>query len=289
MKGLDFDLQGFLDQAADWIGAESGAALWRAVAVLALGFLLAKLANRRLRTRLVDDQQQLLIRRLVTGVITIVSVTWALRELGFSLGPLLGAAGVLTVALGFASQTSVSNVISGLFLMGERPFVSGDVVQVNNTTGEVLSVGLMSVKMRTFDNVMVRIPNETMLKSDVTNFTHFPIRRADIRFGVAHREQVSCVREVLMALADRHPRALTEPAPQFFFLGFGASSIDLQFSVWSKQEGFIEWRNEFTEQVKETLDREGIELARPHVVLYAGSATGAMPIEMREPERKATS
>ena len=82
------------------------------------------------------------------------------------------AAGLLTVALGFAAQTSASNLISGLFLLGERPFVVGDVIRLaSGITGEVVGIDLLSVKIRTFDNLLVRVPNETLLKSELTNLT----------------------------------------------------------------------------------------------------------------------
>jgi hypothetical protein len=91
-------------------------------------------------------------------------VAGALHQAGLKLGVLPGAAGILTVAIGFASQTSASNLISGLFVIAERPFVVGDIIRVAETTGEVLSVDLLSVKIRTFDNLYVRIPNEGIIR-----------------------------------------------------------------------------------------------------------------------------
>src|SRR5690606_3033117 len=125
--------------------------------------------------------------------------------LGFSLSVLLGAAGVLSVALGFASQTSASNLISGLFLIGEQPFQLGDTIKVGNTTGEVLSIDLLSVKLRTFDNLYVRIPNESLIKSEMTNLTRFPIRRFDLLIGVAYKENISQVRQIMQNVADNNP------------------------------------------------------------------------------------
>ena len=128
----------------------------------------------------------------------------ALRELGFKLSVLLGAAGVLTVAVGFASQTSASNIISGLFLLGERPFSVGDVIRVGSTTGEVLSIDLLSAKLRTFENLFVRIPNETLIKSEVTNLSRLPVRRLDLKIGIAYKEEVGENKE--QANPDNHKR-----------------------------------------------------------------------------------
>ena len=108
--------------------------------------------------------QILLKRAIFYGIMILMSMS-ALRELGFDLSVILGAAGILSVAIGFASQTSASNLISGLFLMMERPFSIGDVIRVEQTTGEVISIDLLSVKIRTFDNLYVRVPNESMIKT----------------------------------------------------------------------------------------------------------------------------
>ncbi|MFN9975907.1 MAG: mechanosensitive ion channel family protein, partial [Phycisphaerae bacterium] len=110
----------------------------------------------------------------------------ALDSLGFDLKVLLGAAGILTVAVGFAAQTSASNLISGLFLMFERPFVVGNSIVIGDLRGEVVAIDMLSTKIRTFTNMMVRIPNETLVKSNIVNLSYFPIRRVDLEVGVAY-------------------------------------------------------------------------------------------------------
>jgi len=134
--------------------------------------------------------------------------------MGFQLSVLLGAAGILSVAIGFASQTSASNLISGLFLIGEGPFAIGDFIRVGTTEGEVLSIDLLSVKLRTPDNLFVRIPNEQLIKSEVVNLTRFAIRRLNLAVGVAYKEDIPRVRHILMQVATDNPLCLNEPAPR---------------------------------------------------------------------------
>ena len=126
----------------------------------------------------------------------------ALKQLGFDLGILLGAAGILSVAIGFASQTSAANIISGLFVVGERSVSVGDVIQVSTFTGEVLSIDWLSIKLRTFDNLYVRIPNEAFIKSEVTNLSKFPVRRVDLQVSIALREDIGHARSVLLQVAE---------------------------------------------------------------------------------------
>lgn len=255
----------------------------RAILMATVGLLVAALAARgayKVAFKHFSAHHSTMIRRLVYWLILGLFAASALRQLGFSLSVLLGAAGVLSVAIGFASQTSASNLISGLFLVGERPFELGDIIRVGTTTGEVLSIDLLSVKLRTFDNLFVRIPNESLIKTEMTNLTRFPIRRFDLLIGVAYREDIGRVRDVLLAVADKNPLCLDDPAPLFIFTGFGDSALNIQFSVWAKRESFLELRNSLQQAVKEAFDAEGIEIPFPHRTLYAGSETEPFPVRV---------
>lgn len=252
-----------------------------AILLLVLGYIAGRIASATLvkffEHGMTVHGQQILKRSVFYAVFGLFTVS-ALKQLGFDLSVLLGAAGIFTVAIGFASQTSASNLISGLFLMIERPFSIADVIRVGETTGEVISIDLLSVKLRTFDNLFVRIPNETMIKTEVTTLTKFPIRRADLKIGVAYKEDTVRVKKLLLDIASKNPLCLEEPAPLFIFLGFGSSSIDIQLSVWSQRENFLKMKNSMFENIKQAFDQEGIEIPFPHVSIYAGSVTEPMPI-----------
>lgn len=255
-------------------------AIVKAAVILVGGLIVAYLVKRWLRLRRLHAQHAMILSRVGSVIVLTVTVLWALRELGLDMGVLLGAAGILTVAIGFASQTSASNLISGVFLMGERPFQVGDLIQVGTTVGSVLSIDFLSVKLRTFDNRMVRIPNETMLKTEVVNLTRFPIRRVDLKFGVAYKEDLERVRGILFELAATEPLCLDEPKPLFLFEGYGTSSLDFQFSVWASQENFWELRTRMWLGIKRAFDEQGVEIPFPHLSLYAGSVTEPLPIRL---------
>jgi len=255
----------------------------RAALVLIVGWGLSRLIAGRVgafASEHVARQTSMLLRRGIYYAGVLVTIALTLNQLNFSLTVLLGAAGVLTVALGFASQTSASNIISGLFLLGERPFSVGDVIRIGNTKGEVLSIDLMAVHLRTFDNVFVRIPNESVIKSEVSTLSRFPIRRYDLQLGVAYKEDIERVRRILLEIADRNPLSLEEPAPLVIFQGFGDSAINLQFSVWAVRENFLALRNEISSEVKRRFDEERIEIPFPHRTLYAGSASDPIPVRV---------
>ena len=255
--------------------------LLRALVIASIGFVVARAASSavlKVMGKFLDAQQRMIVSRVVYYVLLGLFLLSALHELGFSLSILVGAAGILSVAVGFASQTSASNLISGLFLIVERPFSVGDVITLGTTTGEVLSIDLLSVKLRTFDNLYVRIPNETVIKSEVTTLTKFPIRRIDLQLGVAYKEDIAKVRGLLLQLAEKNPLSLEEPKPLFIFLGFGDSAINLQFSIWVKRENFLELKNAIQEEIKTAFEREGIEIPFPQRTLVAG---GDQPFAVR--------
>lgn len=213
-----------------------------------------------------------------TGLV--IMLVTVMGQLGISLAPLLAGAGIVGVALGFASQTSVSNIISGLFLIAEQPFKVDDIINVGGTVGIVMSIDVLSVKLRTFDNKFVRIPNETIIKTEVTNLTRFPIRRFDAMVSVAYKEDIAQVREILMDIAEQNQYSLTEPEPQIIFEAFGTSSIDLNFRIWAPVDEWILLKNTIQEEIKKRFDEEGIEIPFPHVSLYSGSASKPLSIDL---------
>ncbi len=261
----------------------------KACMTIVLGWLLAKLVQKlfvQTTQHKLTAHSRSITSRAIFYSIFILFVVMSIDQLGFKLGVLLGAAGILTVAVGFASQTSASNLISGLFLLGEKPFQIGDLIQVGTDTGEVISIDLLSVKLRTFDNLFVRIPNEALIKTTFVNLSKFPIRRIDLIIGVAYKEDIKQVSELLLAMADDELRILEEPVPTCMLSDFAASSVDLKLSVWTKSERFREVRSDLLMQIKALFDEKGIEIPFPHVSVYSGSQTTSHPISIVEPEQK---
>jgi small-conductance mechanosensitive channel len=257
----------------------------RAGVILAVGLVLARVVSRgALRTlgeRLAPQQRMLFRRAVFYGVLALALLS-AIHALGVDMTVFLGAAGVLSVALAFASQTSASNLISGLFLIAERPFVLGDVIQVGDTTGEVLSIDMLSVRLRTFDNLFVRVPNETIVKSQIINLTRFPIRRLDLEVPVAYGTDLERVREVLMQVAEREPLCLEEPAPLFIVRGFQDSAILLQFSVWFSRPSILLVRNAVHLGILRAFEEAGIEIPLPQHDLRPRTTGEALEVRLVE-------
>lgn len=276
-------MENFLSSASEFLRSPMAISVLYALIKLIIGLVAARLVSTglvRLFASQASPHHSALIQRVSFYVIAGLFIASALLELGFDLSVLLGAAGILTVAIGFASQTSASNVISGLFLLGEKPFSIGDVIRIGTITGEVLSIDLLSAKLRTFDNLYVRVPNETIIKSEITNLTRFPIRRFDLQLGVAYKEDLDDVREVLTEVTEGNPLCLEEPKPTFIFRGFGDSALTFQYSAWTARENFLELKNSLPAEIKRAFDAHDIEIPFPHQTLFAGSTTEPFPIRV---------
>jgi small-conductance mechanosensitive channel len=276
------------------IRGEDPGAFLRALLLVFLGIPLLLAAARWLRRWVGEKytlQQGMIAGKLLLYPGLLLILISVLHQLQFSLTPLLGAAGILGIALGFASQTSVSNVISGFFLIAEGPFEVDDFVQIGDTTGRVLSIDTLSVKLRTFDNRFVRIPNEAIIKSQVTNITRFPIRRLDLNIGVAYKENVERVREVLLEVAYQEPPGPHGAGPHGVLRRVRRLGPSPATPGLGHRENFIALRNSLLEEVKARFDQEGIEIPFPHRTLYSGAgATDPFPVRVvTEPGPEAAS
>ena len=241
--------------------------------LLAFGYLVSHLVTKafvRTMSQRLTAHQLLVWRRGIFYFLLLLFTISSLHEMGFKISVLLGAAGVFTVAIGFASQTSASNLISGLFLIGEGSFVAGNTIQVDKTIGDVLSVDLLSIKLRTADNVYVRIPNEQLIKSVVLNLTRFPIRRVPINVSISYKEDIRKVRGILLAIAEKNVLVLDEPRAQVTVQNFGDSAISLAFNVWTRRENFLDIRDVMQESIKLAFDEHHVEMPFPQITFNTG-------------------
>lgn len=205
-----------------------------------------------------------LIGRVVAYGVFIVVVLGTLYATGAPVSGLMtwvaGAAGIAGVALGFASQTSAANIISGIFLIGERPFEEGDFIELAGVTGVVLGVDLLSTRMRTFDNTFVRMPNETVMRSTIVNLSRFPVRRIDVTLRLRPGVDLDTMKRLTeeVALVDR--QVLVEPAPNVLFSAVTEGGVDLKFTAWTAREGYADTKARFAIALIARLVADGHEL-----------------------------
>lgn len=268
----------------DWskyFNAETIEKLLRIGIILVVGIIiitiLSAVMNKLLPAKM-SQQRQMLIKRFVRYTAIVILFLIIISELKINLTAIFGAAGVIGIVIGVASQTSIGNIVSGFFLVSEKPFEIGDLIRIGDKSGTVYSIDLLSIKIKTLDNLLLRIPNQTVISTEVINVTKFPIRRMDIDLSVAYKEDLGKVLEVIKNIVKRNPLCLDEPEPLITFKVFGDHGIHILLGVWFEKANFLKVKNSLFIEIKSTFDAEGIEIPFQNVRIYAGESTNPFPL-----------
>jgi len=195
---------------------------------------------------------------------------------GIDLGSLALVAGAIGVGLGFGLQNILSNFISGLILLAERPIAIGDRVEVDGVAGRVRQINLRSTTVVTSDNISIIVPNSAFITSKVVNWSHGdPKVRLRLPVGVAYGTDPDRLKRVLLAVADAHPKALKDPAPTVLFEAFGDSALNFELAVWTAEMLATprRFRSELNFAVEKALRENDIEIPFPQRDLHLRSGT----------------
>lgn len=207
-----------------------------------------------------NPHREMLFSKIIKYSFYIVIVMYVLSLFGIKFSAIWGAAGIAGVAIGFAAQTSVSNLISGLFVLTEGTFHVGDTIIVDGITGVVDAVNLLSVRIHTTDNQMVRIPNSTIIDSNLMNNSFYDKRRVTATVGVAYESDLGKTIEVCKAAALSVPTVLQDPEVAAWIIGFSASSVDITVAAWAKTSDFLNTKTDLHIAILRELGKAGIEV-----------------------------
>ncbi len=205
------------------------------------------------------------VRKVVIYIYNIIVFLLFLKILKVEAKVVLGATGLLTIAIGFAARTPISNLISGIFLVFERPFIVGNIIEVGEFKGEVVSRNLLSLTLRTLDNVMVRIPNEMVIGTSVSNISFFPIRRLEVKYLLSCNDSLTRLEEIFNDVAGRNVLALDEPSPYFYVSEFKETCTQVVFLVWCSSDDFMRFQSEFPKEMHRAVKAAGMETISQHI------------------------
>lgn len=221
------------------------------------------------RARFVDALIKLMVDGVYRGGMLFFGLVMAISQLGINVSAVLAGVGVVGIAVGFAAQETVANMIAGFLIFWDRPFTIGDFITTQSLYGEVRDITLRTTRIRTNDNTYVVIPNRQIIGDTLVNHSMYGETRVNVPIGIAYKERVAEARKVLMEAVQDVKGVLRDPAPDVVAESMGDSSVNLLVRVWIDQaaeERPIYFR--IMEASKAALDQAGIEIPYPHLQLF---------------------
>jgi len=212
-----------------------------------------------------------LLNKFAGVIVYLTAIIMALDMLGINIMPFIAGAGIVGIAIGFAAKDTLSNIIAGILLIIDRPFETGDRIEVwsapsgSATWGDVVNIGLRATKIRTTDNIVIIIPNNEIMKRDIVNYTIITSKiRVRINIGVGYDADIKKAKEIIRRVVDSADWIAKDPPSKVVVKNFGDSAVNLQLRVWiddaRKRMDTISY---ITDKVKEEFDKEGIEIPYP--------------------------
>lgn len=285
---MTFNATAILDAPIGVSTITVGDLLWFII-IIAAGVVIAKVVainvRRALAERLPKSEHELLAK-VIYYIIVIWAVIIALPYLNIELSGLLVAGGIAGLVIGFASQSVVSNLVSGLFLMFEHPIKIGDNINVADVGGTVEDIRILSTIVKTYDGIYTRIPNEKVFTSNITNYVQNPTRRFEYKITIRYQDDadkaIRLAREVIWA----HPFALKNPEPSVFVDNLGDDGVNLTARIWAPARNWWDVRTDLLWKIVKKFEENGIEIPFPQRTVWfaEGSGSGTGETGERRPE-----
>lgn len=241
-----------------------------AVGIIISSIIIAKgtsmLLKKYLRDKFDIDRLGILLKGSYYGIIAL-AVILSLPILGIDTSGFLVAGGITGIVIGFASQNIVGNLVSGLFIMAERPIRIGSQVEIDQITGFVEDIGIMSTILRNFDGLYVRIPNEKVFTNNIINRGINVARRVERTIGIRYSDDTSKAIDIIYGVIEDHPYILKKPNSDVYVDEIKDGSVNIMMRVWTPSELWYTTKRELLLVVKNALEREGIQVSIPHRVI----------------------
>lgn len=237
-------------------------------------FLRRFIVGRFLHHTHLEPGLQFAIAKVAGYLYIALGVFISLTMVGFDLSSLAFLAGAAGVGLGFGLQNVVSNFVSGLILLMERPVAIGDRVDISGVMGRVTAINLRSTTIITNDNIAIIVPNSNFITNSVTNWSYGdPKVRLRVPVGVAYGTDLQKLKRVLLEVAQANPHVLHSPEPAVYFIAFGDSSLNFELAIWTTdmKGGPRPIRSELNFAVDEALRKNQIEIPFPQRDLHLRS------------------
>lgn len=235
-----------------------------AAIIIAVGFAVANLIGKILIKALcakgIDPSIHSFIRTIVTLILKFAVILSALSTLNIDVNSFLTALGAAGITAGIGLQSSISQLASGIQILVNHPFKSGDYIDIGSVSGKVHEIKMMYTELITLDNKRVIIPNSTITSSNIINYNSESRRRLDLVFSVSYDADISKAKEVLLETVKANKLILTDPAPIIAVKEHASSSINLACLIWCSSDDYWDAFYSMQESVKLAFDSNGIPI-----------------------------
>lgn len=273
----DFQIEEFLGTSLDQIIVDLIEFTPKIIAALIIFFVslyLGRLGHRAIEAifekRSVDPEIKLLLARVGQWTIIILGTIWALAQVNFNVTGFVAGLGIAGFTIGFALKDIAENFVAGILLLLQQPFDIGDAVEVAGYGGTVTTIEIRSTTIRTWDGLLVIIPNASVYSNPITNYSKVDKRRINLTVGVAYDTDLDQAEQVIMEVVDKLPGIKHDPAPFVTFNEFADSSITASIYFWidTSEAGYFEAQHAVVKNIKVAFEREGIEIPFPIRAIY---------------------
>lgn len=215
------------------------------------------------------------LHKIIYYGIIIVTLLAVITSQGIDLSGLMVAGGIFGIVIGFAAQSVVSNLFSGIFLMFDRPAKTGDLIEIpqSNTYGRLMDITIFSTRIKLFDGSIMRVPNEKIFTSEIRNVSGSEVRRLEVTLGIAYREDIDHAISIIKKTASRLPYVLREPQPEVWTEQLADSSVNLKVLTWIPRDEWDSVGPILLKEIKKDIDDSGIEIPFPQRVIYYANKT----------------
>lgn len=235
-----------------------------AVLILVIGFtvsnFIGKMVIKALKAKGVDPSIHTFIKTCITLILKFAFILSAISTLRINVSSFLAAIGAAGITAGIGLQSSVSQLASGVQILINHPFKSGDFVELGTVSGKVHEIKLMYTVFVTADNKQVIVPNSTITSGNIINYNANNRRRLDLVYSVAYDQDIETVRSAILNTVHKNNLILTDPKPIVSIKEHGPSSINFACLIWCKSDDYWDVFYYMQEQVKLEFDKQGITI-----------------------------
>ena len=231
-------------------------------------FLVLRLISGWVKNRGMDETIHDVAEKIAHVLVGFAALAVALTAAGFPsfLTAFATLGGAMALAIGFASQELLSNFVSGLFILKDKPFKKGDWIEWSNGTGIVEEIDLRVTRVKTFDNELITVPNSELANNAVKNPVAFGRLRVKFLFGIGYGDDIEKATNIILEEARKNAQIMEDPAPSVRLTELGDSSVGLQSRIWiddPARSDFVRVKSDYVQAVKERFDEEGIDIPYP--------------------------